>query len=161
MHRLCANAPLSDGIIIGCTILEHALIVLAWFLNTFGLLLPGFGVGTLFARINAPAQTGWPLKRGYSQTDQSRIYMQTNTQPTTGNTSITLTPDLFALIDHAGALDQEIKALTKQLDKLKDTIKAQGAGDFSGFAWTAKVVEVKATDKTDWQTIALRPFSPI
>ena len=85
--------------------------------------------------------------------------MQTNTQPTTGNTSITLTPDLFALIDHAGALDQEIKALTKQLDKLKDTIKAQGAGDFSGFAWTAKVVEVKATDKTDWQTIALR-FNP-
>jgi len=85
--------------------------------------------------------------------------MQTTTQTTTGNTSITLTPDLFALIDHAGALDQEIKALTKQLDKLKDTIKAQGAGDFSGFAWTAKVVDVKATDKVDWETIAKR-FNP-
>jgi hypothetical protein len=86
--------------------------------------------------------------------------MQTITQTqTTGSTTITLTPDLFALIDHAGALDQEIKALTKQLDKIKETIKAQGAGDYSGFAWCAKVVDVKATDKTDWQTIAMR-FEP-
>ena len=37
--------------------------------------------------------------------------------------------------------------------------KAQGAGDYSGFAWCAKVVDVKATDKTDWQTIAMR-FEP-
>jgi cystathionine beta-lyase family protein involved in aluminum resistance len=83
--------------------------------------------------------------------------MQTTT--TTGSTTIALTPDLFAMIDHAGALDQEIKALTKQLDKLKDAIKAQGAGDFSGFAWTAKVVDVSPSDKTDWQTIAMR-FNP-
>jgi hypothetical protein len=85
--------------------------------------------------------------------------MQTTTQTTTGNTTIALTPDLFALIDHAGALDKEIKALTKQLDAIKDTIKAQGAGDHAGFVWTAKVVDVKATDKTDWQTIAMR-FKP-
>ena len=50
--------------------------------------------------------------------------MQTiNQTQTTGNTTIALTPDLFALIDHAGALDREIKALTKQLDTIKDTIK--------------------------------------
>ena len=85
--------------------------------------------------------------------------MQTTNQTTTGNSSIQLTPDLFALIDHAGALDAEIKALTKQLETLKATIKAQGAGDHAGFMWTAKVVDVAATDKVDWQTIAQR-FNP-
>lgn len=55
--------------------------------------------------------------------------------------SIVLTPDLFALIDHAGALDSEIKALTKQLETIKATIKAQGAGDHAGFMFTAKVIE--------------------
>ena len=48
---------------------------------------------------------------------------------TTTNQTIVLTPDLFALIDHAGALDSEIKALTKQLETIKNQIKAQGAGD--------------------------------
>lgn len=86
--------------------------------------------------------------------------MQTITQTqTTGNITIQLTPDLFALIDHAGSLDQEIKALTKQLDKIKDTIKSQGAGDFAGFAWSAKVSNVNPADRIDWQSIALK-FEP-
>jgi hypothetical protein len=84
--------------------------------------------------------------------------MQTTNQ-TTGNSSITLTPDLFALIDQAGALDHEIKALTKQLEAIKATIKAQGAGDHAGFVFTAKVVDIGPSDKTDWQTIAMR-FNP-
>lgn len=58
MHLVRANALLSGGIIIDCTILEHALIVLAWFLNTFGFFIAGFNVGTFLARINAPAATG-------------------------------------------------------------------------------------------------------
>jgi cystathionine beta-lyase family protein involved in aluminum resistance len=83
--------------------------------------------------------------------------MQTiNQTQTTGSTTIALTPDLFALIDHAGALDQEIKTLTKQLETLKATIKAQDGGDYSGFVWSAKVVDVKATIKIDWETIAKR-----
>jgi hypothetical protein len=57
------------------------------------------------------------------------------------NQSIVLTPDLFALIDHAGALDSEIKALTKQLDAIKTKIKANGAGDHAGFTFTAKVID--------------------
>lgn len=69
---------------------------------------------------------------------------------------ITLTPDLFALIDHAGSLNAEIKALEKQLEALKATIKAQGAGDHAGFAWIAKVVDVGPSDRVDWQTIAQR-----
>lgn len=86
--------------------------------------------------------------------------MQTITQTkTTGSSSIALTPDLFALIDHAGALDQEIKTLTKQLETLKATIKAQGAGDHAGFMFTAKVVDVNPADKVDWETIAKR-FNP-
>lgn len=86
--------------------------------------------------------------------------MQTiNQTQTTGSTTIALTPDLFALIDHAGALDQEIKTLTKQLETLKATIKAQGAGDHIGFLWSAKVVDIGPSDKTDWQTIAMR-FAP-
>lgn len=84
--------------------------------------------------------------------------MQTINQ-TTGSTTIALTPDLFALVDHAGSLDQEIKALMKQLDKIKDTIKAQGIGDFAGFAWNAKVSTVNPADRIDWQSIALK-FEP-
>jgi hypothetical protein len=60
---------------------------------------------------------------------------------TTTNQTIVLTPDLFALIDHAGALDSEIKALTKQLDAIKTTIKAQGAGDHAGLVFNAKVID--------------------
>jgi cystathionine beta-lyase family protein involved in aluminum resistance len=85
--------------------------------------------------------------------------MQTINQTTTGSTVIALTPDLLTLVDHAGSLDNEIKALTKQLETLKDTIKAQGAGDFAGFLFKAKVVDIAPSDKTDWQTIAMR-FEP-
>lgn len=60
---------------------------------------------------------------------------------TTTNQTIVLTPDLFALIDHAGALDSEIKALTKQLETIKAQVKAQGAGDYAGFVFTAKVID--------------------
>jgi len=60
---------------------------------------------------------------------------------TTTNQTIVLTPDLFALIDHAGALDSEIKALTKQLEAIKAQVKAQGAGDYAGFVFTAKVID--------------------
>jgi uncharacterized protein YegL len=84
--------------------------------------------------------------------------MQTTTQ-TTGSSTIALTPDLFALIDHAGALDQEIKALTKQLENLKTTIKANGAGDYLGLTYLAKVTNVNPADRIDWETIA-RKFDP-
>lgn len=71
---------------------------------------------------------------------------------TTTNQTIVLTPDLFALIDHAGALDSEIKALTKQLETIKSQIKAQGAGDHAGFVFTAKVIESER-ETIDYKTI--------
>jgi hydroxypyruvate isomerase len=71
-----------------------------------------------------------------NSTNKGKQTMQTIT-----NQSIVLTPDLFALIDHAGALDSEIKALTKQLDAIKTTIKSHGAGDHAGFTFSAKVID--------------------
>lgn len=73
--------------------------------------------------------------------------------------TITLSPGLAAYIDEAGALDQEIKQLTKQLDAIKAHIKANGAGDFGGFSFNAKVIEAAPVDRTDWKTIAER-FNP-
>jgi hypothetical protein len=73
--------------------------------------------------------------------------------------TITLSPSLAAFIDEAGALDAEIKQLTKQLDALKAHIKANGAGDFGGFSFNAKVIEAAPVDRTDWKTIAER-FNP-
>jgi hypothetical protein len=74
------------------------------------------------------------------------------TMQTTTNQTIVLTPDLFALIDHAGALDSEIKALTKQLDAIKTQIKANGAGDHAGFIFTAKVIDSERIT-IDYKTI--------
>jgi hypothetical protein len=74
------------------------------------------------------------------------------TMQTTTNQTIVLTPDLFALIDHAGALDSEIKALTKQLETIKAQVKAQGAGDYAGFVFTAKVIDSER-ETVDYKTI--------
>jgi hypothetical protein len=70
--------------------------------------------------------------------------------------TITLSPSLAAFIDEAGALDSEIKRLTKQLDVMKSRIKEHGAGDFGGFAFNAKVIESAPVERVDWKTIAER-----
>ena len=67
--------------------------------------------------------------------------------------TIQLTPDLFQLIDEAGAIDAEVKRLTAQLETIKAKVKAQGAGDFAGFAFAAKVTEAER-ETVDWKTIA-------
>jgi hypothetical protein len=73
--------------------------------------------------------------------------------------TITLSPSLAAYIDEAGALDSEIKRLTKQLDAIKAHIKTHGSGDFGGFSFNAKVIEAAPVERTDWETIA-RKFEP-
>ena len=73
--------------------------------------------------------------------------------------TITLSPSIAAYIDEAGALDGEIKRLTKQLDAIKATIKANGVGDFGGSVFNAKVIEANPVERTDWETIA-RKFEP-
>lgn len=73
--------------------------------------------------------------------------------------NIILTPDLFAMIDQAGSIDSEIKALEKQLATLKTTLKAMQTGKHSGFVFSATITNVKESTKTDWETIATR-FNP-
>lgn len=73
--------------------------------------------------------------------------------------TITLSPSLASYIDEAGALDQEIKQLTKQLDAIKAHIKANGAGDFGGFSFNAKVIESAPVSRTNWEAVALK-FEP-
>lgn len=70
-------------------------------------------------------------------------------------TTIQLTPDLYALIDEAGALDSEVKRLNAQLEAIKTQIKAHGAGDFGGFTFSAKV-SVSERESIDWKSIAQR-----
>ena len=67
--------------------------------------------------------------------------------------TVTLSPSIAAYIDEAGALDAEIKTLTKQLDAIKAKIKEQGAGDFGGFSFNAKVTEAERVT-VDWKAIA-------
>ena len=73
--------------------------------------------------------------------------------------TITLSPSLAAFIDEAGALDTEIKQLTKQLEALKAHIKANGAGDFGGFSFNAKVIEANPVERTNWEAVA-RKLNP-
>lgn len=72
---------------------------------------------------------------------------------TTHNPSLILTSDLFAQIDQAGAISAEIKALEKQLETLKATIKAQGAGKHAGFIFQAHVID-SDRESIDWRAIA-------
>ena len=67
--------------------------------------------------------------------------------------TITLSPSIAAYIDEAGALDAEIKSLTKQLDAIKAKIKENGAGDFGGFSFNAKVIESERVT-IDWKAVA-------
>jgi len=73
--------------------------------------------------------------------------------------TITLSPSIAAYIDEAGALDGEIKRLTKQLDVIKSRIKANGAGDFNGSVFNAKVIEANPVERINWEAVA-RKFEP-
>lgn len=69
---------------------------------------------------------------------------------------IILSPDLFALIDESGAIDKEIKRLEKQLATLKTALKTMDAGKHTGFVFTANIIPVKESTRTDWETVAKR-----
>lgn len=69
---------------------------------------------------------------------------------------IIITPDLFTMIDQAGSIDAEIKALEKQLATLKTALKSMDAGKHTGFVFSANIIPVKESTKTDWETVAKR-----
>ena len=62
-------------------------------------------------------------------------------------------------VDALGALDREIKALTKRADVIKARIKAAGAGEQLGAEYRALVIESAPITRTDWATIAAK-FNP-
>lgn len=67
--------------------------------------------------------------------------------------------DLVLAVDQLGALDAQIKALTKQADALKAQIKAQGPDRYMGASYSALVFESEGRIVTDWKAIAEK-FNP-
>ena len=70
-----------------------------------------------------------------------------------------VTPELALAVDQLGALDAQIKALTKQADTLKAAIKAQGPERYTGSEFSALVFESEGRTTTDWRAIAEK-FEP-
>lgn len=70
-----------------------------------------------------------------------------------------VTPELSGMVDQLGALDAQIKALTKQADTLKAAIKAQGPERYNGSQFSALVFESEGRTVTDWKAIAEK-FEP-
>jgi len=68
-------------------------------------------------------------------------------------------PELAVLVDQLGALDSQIKALTKQADTLKAAIKAHGPERYNGSLFSALVFESEGRTVTDWKAIAEK-FEP-
>jgi hypothetical protein len=70
-----------------------------------------------------------------------------------------VTPELAAMVDQLGALDSQIKALTKQADILKAAIKVHGPERYNGSQFSALVFESEGRTVTDWKAIA-EHFNP-
>jgi hypothetical protein len=72
---------------------------------------------------------------------------------------ISLDPSLDLMVDELGQLQDQAAALAAQIDSIKATIKAQGAGRYLGARWQSLVVDVAEGKKTDWKSVA-EHFAP-
>jgi hypothetical protein len=80
-----------------------------------------------------------------------------NTMETTTNTTtatITLTPSIDLMVDELGQLQDQAAALAAQIDTLKTTIKALGAGRYLGSRWQSVVTAESESDKVNWEAVA-------
>jgi len=84
--------------------------------------------------------------------------MTTTTTHTTAPV-ISLSPSIDLMVDELGQLQDQAAALAAQIDSLKATIKAQGAGRYMGSRWQSLVVDVAEGKKTNWQAVA-EHFAP-
>ena len=75
------------------------------------------------------------------------------------NATISLSPSVSAIVDELGAIDSEIKRLTKQKETLAAQIKAEGNGRFSGAIYEGLVYTSEGRISTDWEAVAAK-FSP-
>lgn len=66
---------------------------------------------------------------------------------------------LIPLIDELGAIDAQIKALTKTSDALKASLKALGEGEYVGNAYKCLVYPIQGREITDWRNVAWH-FNP-
>ena len=67
---------------------------------------------------------------------------------------ISLNPSIDLLVDELGQLQDQAAALAAQIDTLKTTIKAQGAGRYLGSRWQSLVTAESESEKTNWEAVA-------
>lgn len=72
---------------------------------------------------------------------------------------VSLSPSVAAIVDEVGAIDSEIKRLTKQKEALSAQIKAEGNGRFAGAIYEGLVYTSEGRVSIDWEAIAAK-FSP-
>lgn len=72
---------------------------------------------------------------------------------------ISLTPSIELMIDELGALQDHSASLILQIEGMKATIKAMGAGRYLGARWQCLVSDIAESKKTNWQAVAMH-FSP-
>lgn len=70
--------------------------------------------------------------------------------------TITLTPNVDALINEYGSIHAEITRLTKIKDSLSKEIKALGAGRYETPIYSGLVFPVSGKETTDWHSVAIR-----
>ena len=84
--------------------------------------------------------------------------METTTHTTTAAV-ITLTPSIDLLVDQLGQLEDDAAVLKAQIDSIKATIKAQGAGRYLGSRWQSLVTAESESDRVNWEAVAMH-FEP-
>ena len=67
---------------------------------------------------------------------------------------ISLSPSIDLLVDELGQLEDQAAALKAQIETIKATIKAQGAGRYMGSRWQSLVIDVAEGKKINWQAVA-------
>jgi len=82
--------------------------------------------------------------------------MTTTTTHTTQATDavISLNPSIDLLVDQLGQLEDDAAVLKAQIDTLKATIKAQGAGRYLGSRWQSLVTAESESEKVNWEAVA-------
>lgn len=68
---------------------------------------------------------------------------------------INLTPSLELMVDELGQLQDQAAALAEQIDSLKTTIKASGAGRYLGTRWVSVVTAASESDRVNWEAVAM------
>ena len=75
------------------------------------------------------------------------------------NAIVSLSPSVSAIVDELGAIDSEIKRLTKQKEALAAQVKAEGVGRFAGAIYEGLVYASEGRVSTDWEAVAAK-FNP-